>query len=176
MTPYYLVSRTIFYSIFVITLYFFYATVYLDPCERTLSYSIGTISPESAIPHWRLEEILWNAEDVWEDVSGFQLFRYDKTGGAMTINIQIDESPQSATPGTSFEKGSNYRDEITINHFQNQHDLSLVLAHEFGHSLDLDHVPGNASVMNALLPQGVVLPLHATSFDIIEFNKQCRKL
>lgn len=172
----YILFRVVLYTSFAVTLYVFYATVYLHPCERPQTYSIGEIFPASAIEPWQLEELLWGVEDMWEQASGLQLFRYQKTGGDITVNIILNNDSKIVSSGESFDKGSHYRGEINIYHFDSQADLIKVLAHEFGHALNLGHVAGDESIMAALFINRTTFPLSLTEFDREEFHNHCRKL
>ena len=62
--------------------------------------------------------------------------------------------------------------EINIYAFENQTELRLVLAHELGHALSLDHVANEESIMYFLIgaqPDG----LTPTNKDITEFSRVC---
>lgn len=47
----------------------------------------------------------------------------------------------------SFDQGTFTADEINIYHFSQYNDLALVIAHELGHSLGIDHVASREAVM-----------------------------
>ena len=176
MKSWYILSRFILYTGFAGALYIFYTVVYLHPCQRIQTYSVGEIFPINAIEQWRLEELLWSVEDMWEQSSGLQLF--SRVDGPADITVNIIQKPEIADirPGESFEKGSHYRGEINIYHFENEPDLVKVLAHEFGHALDLNHVAGDQSIMASTFMNRTVFPLSLTQFDRDEFRAQCRKL
>ena len=171
-----LLGRVVLYSLLVASVYVFYTMVYLDPCQRTQTYSIGTIYPKNAIEQWRLEELLWTVENLWEKPGDTSLFRKVDNGGDITVNIIRNKDLTQTTPGESFEKGSHFRGEINIYHYEDEQDLIMVLAHEFGHTLGLGHVPGDESIMASSFVSHTVFPLVLTSFDLDEFRSQCRTL
>jgi predicted Zn-dependent protease len=62
--------------------------------------------------------------------------------------------------------------QITIYQFDSEDELSIVLAHEFGHALELDHVAGEKSVMYHFMEkQDVVDGL--SHEDRAEFDRVC---
>ncbi len=70
------------------------------------------------------------------------------------INKQIGEfNKVSLTNGPEFQEGEYVLDEngqrINIYEYKDLNKLIRVLAHEFGHALDIDHVEGQNSIMNA---------------------------
>lgn len=85
--------------------------------------------------------------------------------GVYTYNEKFGESHE-------FTQGDYQRDRINIYTYENQRELELVLAHELGHSLSLNHVTGSSSVMFYLI--GEQLPgLTLSEADLGEFNKVC---
>ena len=71
-----------------------------------------------------------------------------------------------------FTQGDYQGTEINIYTFKDQAELELVLAHELGHALSLDHVSGSNSVMFYLIgqqPEDLVL----SEYDVAEFNRVC---
>lgn len=66
-----------------------------------------------------------------------------------------------------------YRDRtININQFQNESSLQLVLTHELGHALSLDHVGIETAVLFAYLGAQSE-PLVLDEADILEFERVC---
>jgi len=74
--------------------------------------------------------------------------------------------------GESLIKGTYQANRINIYQFRDESDLVLVIAHEFGHALSLDHVADTRSVMhyrisNEEAPEGI------TVHDLKEFARVC---
>jgi hypothetical protein len=61
---------------------------------------------------------------------------------------------------------------INIYTFADQAELVLVLAHEFGHALSIEHVAGPASLMYPLMGEQPV-PLALSADDVAGFNQAC---
>lgn len=61
---------------------------------------------------------------------------------------------------------------INVYTFSNQDELTLVLAHEFGHSLAIDHLEGTSSIMYYLMG-GQPLPPTLSEEDIAAFTETC---
>lgn len=84
-------------------------------------------------------------------------------------NVLIDEYNRTFSGTKRFTQGSyEYSDGnewINIFQFANREELELVIAHEVGHALGLDHVENPASVMHHLMGQQVKTDLILTSED-----------
>ncbi len=79
------------------------------------------------------------------------------------------------TFGTSreFTQGTYSSDKrIDIYAFQDMDELRVVLAHEFGHALSLEHVGNEKSLMYFLMGKQPVPPVPSTE-DMEEFNRVC---
>ncbi len=62
-------------------------------------------------------------------------------------NSLASEYNERFSEGGEFTQGDYGHDVINIYEFRSDEELSLVLAHEFGHSLGIDHVDGKTSIM-----------------------------
>lgn len=71
-----------------------------------------------------------------------------------------------------FTQGDYRSNEISIYTFENPTELKLVLIHEFGHALSLDHVENERSVMHYLIG-GQPDTLELTDEDLSEFDRVC---
>lgn len=60
------------------------------PCSRPLGYAIGEIDPRFGISRENLLASVSQAEKIWEDPSGKELFRYDPEA-PLRINLVFDE-------------------------------------------------------------------------------------
>jgi len=83
-----------------------------------------------------------------------------------TYNDTFGEA-REFTQGTYTSNGT-----IDIYSFEDQYELRLVLAHELGHALGIDHVPGTDSVMYFLIG-GQANPVTLTANDTAAFTAIC---
>jgi len=91
-------------------------------------------------------------------------------------SLNLDVNAYNGTFGTTreFDQGSYSGDEINIFQFTSQEDLRLVLAHEFGHALGLDHIDDPDSIMYYLMDRQNIKNLHLTESDISALRGSCR--
>ena len=66
------------------------------PCAHPITYSVGSIDPGFGISKSVLVDDLKEAEAIWEQPSGKNLFEYTASGGDVTVNL-IYDSRQAAT-------------------------------------------------------------------------------
>ncbi len=71
-----------------------------------------------------------------------------------------------------FTQGDYYQGRINIYQFKDMDELRLVLTHELGHALSLDHVAGTDSVMYYLMSERNA-PTVLSAADIVEFSRVC---
>jgi hypothetical protein len=74
----------------------------------------------------------------------------------------------------SFDQGDYTRGEINVYQFENEDDLRLVLVHEFGHALGIDHVEDPEAIMHYLLEAQKKNPPELTEDDREAFRTRCR--
>jgi hypothetical protein len=74
-----------------------------------------------------------------------------------------------------FTQGDYYQKRINIYEFENAAELRLVLAHELGHALSLDHVDDPKAVMYYLMSEQDT-DLALTQADISELARVCERL
>lgn len=85
--------------------------------------------------------------------------------GVETYNDRFGESHE-------FTQGDYQGDKINVYQFSDQDELRLVIAHELGHALHLDHVENEASIMYFLMGEQSV-QLQFTDEDLAEFGGVC---
>ncbi|PON17054.1 hypothetical protein C2W62_15175 [Candidatus Entotheonella serta] len=76
---------------------------------------------------------------------------------------------------TPFHKGEYNGESIIIFQFHNPDDLLLVLTHEMGHALGLDHVDAPDAIMHALMGSQNLDNLTPTAADIQALEATCTK-
>jgi len=83
---------------------------------------------------------------------------------------------QDTSPGIEFNKGDYYpkTGELNIFQYDDRGDLLLVLTHEFGHALDMEHVEDDQAVMSEVLYQEAGFNPTLRDADLIEFKRACR--
>lgn len=89
-----------------------------------------------------------------------------------TYNQGVESYNQNFGQAREFTQGDYQGDEINIYTFETLDELKVVLAHEFGHALHLDHVDGKESVMYYQIG-GQPDPLRLSEFDLDEFAGVC---
>jgi len=90
----------------------------------------------------------------------------DYNGIVQKYNTEFSE-------GYEFTQGDYKRDSINIYQFDSEDELVIVLAHEFGHALSLDHVQNEQSVMYHLMG-GQSIAEGVSTEDVSEFTRMCK--
>lgn len=64
-------------------------------CKVPIEYTIGTIDPRFNITQEDVESLVFQAESIWEDATGRNLFSYEAEA-ALTINFVYDDRQENA--------------------------------------------------------------------------------
>lgn len=92
---------------------------------------------------------------------------------AKQLNIEVDIHNQRFGEAREFDQGEYQGNRINIYQFDTVSDLRLVMAHEFGHALDLDHVENPKSIMHYLMDKQDLNSPALSREDIAAFKKRC---
>ena len=87
-------------------------------------------------------------------------------------NQTVEKYNERFEEAREFTQGDYQGDVINIYQFDSPEELDIVLAHEFGHALSLDHVEGEESVMYHFM-EAQTLEEGITPFDLSEFENVC---
>lgn len=87
-------------------------------------------------------------------------------------NENVERYNRSFTESTEFTQGDYAGESINIYKFSDRWELKLVIAHEMGHALSLDHVEGSDSVMYYLLGEQPKEPV-LTEADVAAYRAVC---
>lgn len=88
------------------------------------------------------------------------------------VEFNQAEYVSGATRPLSLRSGAG--GQVNIYQFTNASDLRLALAHEFGHSLGMDHTENEKSIMHYVTKEGVSIGLTPTSEDLAELRRVCK--
>lgn len=92
---------------------------------------------------------------------------------ALQLNITVDIHNQRFGEGREFDQGDYQGNKINIYQFNAFSDLRLVLAHEFGHALGIDHVENPESIMYYLMDKQDLNKPELSSEDLEALRIQC---
>ncbi len=87
-------------------------------------------------------------------------------------NNVVEEYNNRFTEGGEFIQGDYNGDVINIYEYQSSEELEIVLAHEFGHTLSIEHVEGKESIMYHLM-EYQSLENGVTANDVEAFQNTC---
>ena len=85
-----------------------------------------------------------------------------------TVEVYNDQFSE----GHEFTQGDYENKVINIYQYDSKDELELVLAHEFGHALSLDHVEGTDAIMYRLM-EGQSIEAGIQDADLAEFDRVC---
>lgn len=87
-------------------------------------------------------------------------------------NENVEAYNERFTESREFTQGDYRGDHINIYQFNDTEELRLVLAHELGHALSLEHVEDERSVMYFLM-EGQLADATLSDADLAEFSRVC---
>ena len=89
------------------------------------------------------------------------------------LNIKVDIHNESFGRAREFDQADYTGESINVYQFDNYDDLRLVLAHEFGHALGINHVDNPKSIMYYLMEKQDVSSPTPSIEDIVALKKVC---
>ena len=134
-------------------------------CNAPIKLRIGAVDPRFGLSPADVQSAIQQAGDLWGTAVHRRLFAYDPNA-ELAVNLVYDEQREatktyvkgltdSGAPGIALSAG-HYAEEdgtkrIDIFQFKDRKDLSLVLAHELGHALGVEHNLNSRSIMKPLI-------------------------
>lgn len=91
-------------------------------------------------------------------------------------SLRAEIQTLNAQSGRPFDRGDFTGDRIDVYQFDDQKDLALILAHEFGHALSVDHAPDPKAVMYYLRNDQNFKELALTESDKKGLQLACAQL
>ena len=93
---------------------------------------------------------------------------------AKQLNIEVDTYNQRFGEAREFDQGEYNGKEINIYQFDRIGDLRLVLVHELGHALGIEHVENAKSIMYYLMDKQDIKNPILSEEDIRAFTERCK--
>jgi len=93
---------------------------------------------------------------------------------ARELNIEVDVHNQTFGEAREFDQGEYTREKINIYQFDTIGDLRLVIAHELGHALGINHTENPESIMYYLMDKQDTAKPTLTKEDIQAFTDRCK--
>lgn len=90
------------------------------------------------------------------------------------LNIKVDIHNEQFGQSRQFDQGDYRGDRINIYQFETVNDLRLVLVHEFGHALGLEHGINPESIMYYLMEAQSIVNPQPSQEDVLALKKACR--
>ena len=100
----------------------------------------------------------------------------NRNNAASGYNQFVNSYNQKYGHGLEFNQAEYTGNEINVYQYGNKNDLTLALAHEFGHALSMDHIENSNSIMYYLTKEGTKSNLSPTAEDLAELRRVCPKI
>ena len=120
-----------------------------DACEDVITYRVEGIDPKFDITQEEAERAVERAVAIWETELVLDLFE-PAPDGELLITFK-DNGSGEIQDGQEFDKGDYFKGTVNVYQFFGTNDLVLLLAHEFGHVLGVEHVDDASAIMNPVL-------------------------
>ncbi len=92
--------------------YSWYQIAY-SKCRTPLTYSIGVIDPQFGISKDEVRTALSDAESLWEDATGKNLFTYTEEGGDLLVSFTYDERQETTEAKHELEQTLDQKAEVS---------------------------------------------------------------
>ena len=94
-------------------------------------------------------------------------------GVAKQLNRDVDAYNGKFGEPRQFDQGTYTGNSINIYQFNDESDLRLVIAHELGHALNLEHIDDPKAVMYYLMDQQDLSIIELSNGDMEAIKQQC---
>jgi len=142
-----------------------------EAAVRALNQEIESYNQQGGAPPDKYQELEARRRALNQQADTLNARADQLNSMAGSLNEKVDTL--NTDVGRMFDQGEYTGDTINIYQFDTIDDLSLVLAHEFGHALGLDHVENSHSVMYYLMKDQDVTDPQLTQEDRAALTDRC---
>lgn len=154
---------------------------------KSYNSTVTTWNNKGGVPPAQMQELKLQQEELVSEQRGLETQAKQLNNivnqlnliGAKGNNIITDYNEIVEEYNTRFSEvheytqGDHSMEAINVYQFNSEEELTLVLAHEMGHALWLDHVENGESIMNRLMEEQTIAN-GLTSEDVTEFQRVCK--